>query len=99
MSDSPVYELCTSDCFSCPLCLGGKGSLRRGRRRALASCAPFCTIGIRDGPLRREPDRTQTVMLILFWAGIAKTMSRNGSNRRQKLIASANPHSAEFSIN
>jgi hypothetical protein len=38
-------------------------------------------------------------MLILFWAGIAKTMSRNGSNRRQKLIASANPHSAEFSIN
>ena len=36
--------------------LGGKGSVRRGTRRALASCAPFCTIWIRDGRLRREPD-------------------------------------------
>ena len=37
--------------------LGGKGPLRRGAtRRALASCAPFCTASIRDGRLRREPD-------------------------------------------
>jgi hypothetical protein len=36
--------------------LGGKGSLRRGHRRALASCAPFRTTMLRDGRLRREPD-------------------------------------------
>ena len=36
--------------------LGGKGSLRRGIRRALASCAPFRSTIHRDGRLRREPD-------------------------------------------
>jgi hypothetical protein len=40
--------------------LGGKGSLRRGKlRRALAACAPFCTLTDRDGRLRREPDAEQ----------------------------------------
>jgi hypothetical protein len=40
--------------------LGGKGSLRRGKnRRALASCAPFCSGIICDGRLRREPDAVQ----------------------------------------
>ena len=40
--------------------LGVKGTLRRGRtRRALASCAPFCSATIRDGWLRREPDAKQ----------------------------------------
>ena len=43
--------------------LGGKGSLRRGMRRALASCAPFCTVWIRDGRLRREPDHKQILCL------------------------------------
>jgi hypothetical protein len=44
--------------------LGGKGSLRRGtHRRALASCAPFCTRIIRDGRLRREPDAVQFLRL------------------------------------
>jgi len=36
--------------------LGGKGSLRRGYRRVLASCAPFRRPMLRDGRLRREPD-------------------------------------------
>jgi hypothetical protein len=37
--------------------LGGKGSLCRGKhRRALASCAPFRRVMLRDGRLRREPD-------------------------------------------
>lgn len=40
--------------------LGGKGSLRRGRnRRALAASAPLCTVILRDGRLRREPDAAQ----------------------------------------
>ena len=44
--------------------LGGKGSLRRGtHRRALASCAPFCSRIIRDGRLRREPDAVQFLRL------------------------------------
>jgi hypothetical protein len=44
--------------------LGGKGSLRRGtHRRALASCAPFCTRMNHDGRLRREPDATQFLRL------------------------------------
>ncbi len=44
--------------------LGGKGSLRRGKdRRALVSCAPFCALWIRDGRLRREPDRTRFLRL------------------------------------
>jgi len=43
--------------------LGNKGSLRCGMRRALASCAPFCTICIRDGRLRRESDRTRFLRL------------------------------------
>lgn len=44
--------------------LGGKGSLRRGKhRRALASCAPFCSRIIRDGRLRREPDAMQFLRL------------------------------------
>ena len=44
--------------------LGGKGSLRRGtNRRALASCAPFCSRMIRDGRLRREPDAVQFLRL------------------------------------
>ena len=36
--------------------LGGKGSLRRGSRRALASCAPFRWAIHCDGRLRRETD-------------------------------------------
>jgi hypothetical protein len=36
--------------------LGGKGPLRRGCRRALASCAPFRRTMLHDGRLRREPD-------------------------------------------
>jgi hypothetical protein len=37
--------------------LGGKDPLcRGGQRHALASCAPFCRVTIRDGRLRREPD-------------------------------------------
>ena len=43
--------------------LGGKGSLRRGQGRALASCAPFCSRIIRDGRLRREPDAVQFLCL------------------------------------
>jgi hypothetical protein len=44
--------------------LGRKGSLRRGTpRRALASCAPFCTRMIRDGRLRRESKTTQFLRL------------------------------------
>jgi hypothetical protein len=44
--------------------LGDKGSLRRGTpRRALASCAPFCSRIIRDGRLRREPDTEQFLRL------------------------------------
>jgi hypothetical protein len=44
--------------------LGGKGPLRRGtKRRALASCAPFCIGSIRDGRLRREPDAVQFLRL------------------------------------
>lgn len=44
--------------------LGGKGSLRRGtHRRALASCAPFCTRMNHDGRLRREPDTAQFLRL------------------------------------
>ena len=44
--------------------LGGKGSLRRGtHRRALASCAPFCSRIIRDGRLRREPDAVHFLRL------------------------------------
>jgi hypothetical protein len=44
--------------------LGGKGSLRRGtHRRALASCAPFCSRIVRDGRLRREPDAEQFLCL------------------------------------
>ena len=44
--------------------LGGKGPLRRGsHRRALASCAPFCSARIRDGRLRREPDAMQFLRL------------------------------------
>ena len=43
--------------------LGGKGSLRRGCRRALASCAPFCRVRFRDGRLRREPDAVQFLRL------------------------------------
>ena len=39
--------------------LGGKGPLRRGCRRALASSAPFCRVMFRDGRLRREPDVVQ----------------------------------------
>jgi hypothetical protein len=50
--------------FNSRTVLGGKGSLGRGMRRALASCAPFCTIRIRDGRLRREPDRTQFLRLV-----------------------------------
>jgi hypothetical protein len=37
--------------------LGGKAPLRRAKqRRALASCALFCSTIARDGRLRREPD-------------------------------------------
>jgi len=44
--------------------LGGKGSLRRGKnRRALAACAPFRKIMLRDGRLRREPDAKQFLRL------------------------------------
>jgi len=43
--------------------LGGKGSLRRGQSRALASCAPFCRGIFRDGRLRREPDPTRFLRL------------------------------------
>ena len=44
--------------------LRSKGSLRRATsRRALASCAPFCTATIRDGRLRREPDAAQFLRL------------------------------------
>jgi len=43
--------------------LGGKGSLRRGWRRALASSAPFCEAMFRDGRLRREPDVEQFLRL------------------------------------
>jgi len=46
--------------------LGGKGSLRRGtNRRALASCAPFCTRSNHDGRLRREPDAKQLLRLAI----------------------------------
>ncbi len=47
----PVFNGCNRTTV-----LGGKGPLRRGMRRALASCAPLCTVWIRDGRLRREPD-------------------------------------------
>ena len=44
--------------------LGGKGPLRRGKNgRALASCAPFCRMMIRDGRLRREPDTVRFLRL------------------------------------
>jgi hypothetical protein len=44
--------------------LGGKGSLRRGpNRRALASCAPFCSLTLHDGRLRRESKTTQFLRL------------------------------------
>lgn len=43
--------------------LGGKGPLRRGYRRALASCAPFRRTILRDGRLRREPDVVQFLRL------------------------------------
>ena len=43
--------------------LGGKGSLRRGKGRALASSAPFRTTRFRDGRLRREPDAVQFLRL------------------------------------
>ena len=44
--------------------LGGKGSLRRGpKRRALASCAPFCINITHDGRLRREPKTKQLLRL------------------------------------
>lgn len=43
--------------------LGGKGPLRRGCRRALASSAPFCKTRFRDGRLRREPDVVQFLRL------------------------------------
>lgn len=44
--------------------LGGKGSLRRGtNRRALASCAPFCTLIYHDGRLRRESKTTRFLRL------------------------------------
>ncbi len=36
--------------------LAGKGPLRRGQGRALASCAPFRKTMLHDGRLRREPD-------------------------------------------
>lgn len=45
--------------------LGGKSSLRRGTtRRALASCAPFCTRIIHDGRLRRESKTSQFLRLV-----------------------------------
>jgi len=43
--------------------LGGKGPLRRGSRRALASCAPFRTTILGDGRLRREPEVVQFLRL------------------------------------
>jgi hypothetical protein len=43
--------------------LGGKGSLRRDCRHALASCAPFRRTMFRDGRLRREPDVVQFLRL------------------------------------
>lgn len=44
--------------------LGGKGSLRRGKnRRALAASAPLCTVILRDGRLRREPDAAHFLRL------------------------------------
>jgi hypothetical protein len=44
--------------------LGHKGSPRRGtNRRALASCAPFCTRIVHDGRLRRESNTTQFLRL------------------------------------
>ena len=43
--------------------LGGKGPLRRGSGRALASCAPFRKTILRDGRLRREPDVAQFLRL------------------------------------
>jgi hypothetical protein len=44
--------------------LGCKGSLRRGiKRRALASCAPFCIPILHDGRLRRESKTTQFLRL------------------------------------
>lgn len=44
--------------------LGGKGSLRRGtNRRALASCAPFCSPILHDGRLRRESKTMQFLRL------------------------------------
>jgi len=44
--------------------LGCKGSLRRGtKRRALASCAPFCTPILHDGRLRRESKTTPFLRL------------------------------------
>ena len=43
--------------------LGGKGPLRRGQGRALASSAPFRRIRFRDGRLRREPDVVQFLRL------------------------------------
>ena len=54
--------------------LGGKGSLRRGKpRRALASCAPFCSSIIRDGRLRREPDAVQFLCLTKNQVVVDKT--------------------------
>lgn len=44
--------------------LGLKGSLRRGQqRRALDSSAPFCSVKVRDGRLRREPETPQFLRL------------------------------------
>ena len=43
--------------------LGGKGPLRRGCSRALASSAPFRKTRFRDGRLRREPDVVQFLRL------------------------------------
>ena len=43
--------------------LGGKGPLRSGCRRALASCAPFRRTILHDGRLRREPDAVQFLCL------------------------------------
>lgn len=42
--------------------LGGKDSLRP-KLRALASCAPFCSQILRDGRLRRKPNRPQFLRL------------------------------------
>lgn len=43
--------------------LGGKGPLRRGHGRALASCAPFRRTILHDGRLRREPNVVQFLCL------------------------------------